>query len=852
MTDRGILETVAFPVPFFGNRVFRVSRDPAAGRYEELPPGTPLSECPFAGVYVTDPEKFDGYFLAKIVPNSQTGLHDWFFLNERANEDDYNFETAYEGEDPEFPIVTRTYVMLRSRYEAAEFTETDPVIEGLTLSSQRQLRVEDPVVDSLFVGVQRVYQRIPGKVFTGKTLTPEGQVGSLTRQLVAPGETVVPSAFVSEGEVKPESGAASTKTVVTVPEVFDARVLGKERPDLVPPKFRPQVPVQTDEGNLEGQAAVPTLGQEDLARSEQNLTKFVKRIRRLFRSLVALPVSLTQKATTPEKLLAQVTETLQQGDTSEVPTALKQVESEALGDGTYIVRTTTVPEVFEGKQVSSERPDPAPLKFRAAAPLTAEERTVEGQVPSSVSLGSGELEKSEQQITKFTKRVRSVLRSLSGGSAALTSYFTTPKKQLATVVERIQVGGSAGSPSATVDVESEALGDGTVIVKTTTVPEVFPETRKTARRIVTIPERFFASKPETVTEEIVSGRVSSTELTLTTDEIVKAEEQVTEFTKRNTLQKQTISNPEILFGDELEEAFGVSIPYKESIEKTRPPTNGRYIDTVPLGDGKYLVKEYEKSSVETALLNIRREYPAKVNIPTLPPVLKTLEITYDTTVDSSDGNTKSFGQGEFTGGLSLSGGARASASVSATPQAKIELEELPNTNLSAKVVVFFTKEPFTESDILSKSGASAVWPTFKPKSFVFDVIGRRQSVEGSIQGEVALSETGVRGTSSNGGGKSTAVTSLVVRIPPCLTGFKTITANATKSAMGSATGSILNNPLNYTASASVSLSKRINLSPTSPIDVPRSGVYLVDYSVEFFKFGHYIVKAVVLDASIFN
>ena len=133
-----------------------------------------------------------------------------------------------------------------------------------------------------------------------------------------------------------------------VPEVFNAKTFSKERPDPVPQKFRVVVPSLTEQETLEGEAEEPNLVSGEISKSEQQVNKFVKRISTTTRDETSLPQSLTQKTTTNEGLLATVSETLQSGDTAIVPTATKTVQSEALGDGTYVVTVTDLPPIWWG------------------------------------------------------------------------------------------------------------------------------------------------------------------------------------------------------------------------------------------------------------------------------------------------------------------------------------------------------------------------------------------------------------------------------------------------------------------------------------------------------------------------
>jgi len=217
----GRVKVVAFPVPAFENRLLRVLRDPNSAGYELLEEGTALGDCGF--IRGDDVTKYgEGFLLCKIRPDPNTGFHEWYFLNPRDNEDAYNFDTAYDGEHEDFPIRTRSYLVLRSALAALPFSATDPDNEDMTLVAQKQVRSDDPVVDALFVGIQRVYQILPGVIVRGQEYDEvTGIAYPYTEQSVVEGENIGDEATY----IKPESAAKALKRVFdveTIQDSFDA------------------------------------------------------------------------------------------------------------------------------------------------------------------------------------------------------------------------------------------------------------------------------------------------------------------------------------------------------------------------------------------------------------------------------------------------------------------------------------------------------------------------------------------------------------------------------------------------------------------------------------------------------
>jgi hypothetical protein len=104
----------------------------------------------------------------------------------------------------------------------------------------------------------------------------------------------------------------------------------------------------------------------NFSKSEEQRNKFIKRVSSTSRDQAVLPQTLTGKTTNNERQEVTVTETLQFGNTDESPTATTTIESEALGDGNYVITKTEVPEVFGAETFRKTREDITPQKFKAA------------------------------------------------------------------------------------------------------------------------------------------------------------------------------------------------------------------------------------------------------------------------------------------------------------------------------------------------------------------------------------------------------------------------------------------------------------------------------------------------------
>jgi hypothetical protein len=443
-------------------------------------------------------------------------------------------------------------------------------------------------------GYTLVFEKLPGSTLSGQVVTEKGELATLTRQIVDPDTEITPSALTVTARLEPDGKGRSILEKIEVPEVFSEQTFSKDTPDPVPEKFRVAIPTETTEETVEGQAAAPTLVTGDIAKSEQQITKFTKRKRTTKRNTAALPKSLVQRATTNEGVKATVTETLRSGDSTENPSATVSIESEAIGDGTFVVRKTELEEVFPGKVFSADRPDPVPEKFRVAVPTKTVEETAAGTAGEPTLVG-GEIAESEQQVTKFTKRTRKVTRDTASLPKTLTQTATTNEGLKATVTETLQTGDTTDTPTATKSVESEAIGDGTYVVRTTTLPKVFAGQTFSAERPDRTPEKFRAAIPATTTEETVIGTAGAP--TLVGGEIAESEQQVTEHTKRTrkvsrdpaTLPKtlsQKATTPEGLLASVSETLRTTDID-----GTTETPSATESFESENLGDGTFVVRK---------------------------------------------------------------------------------------------------------------------------------------------------------------------------------------------------------------------------------------------------------------------
>jgi len=146
------------------------SSDSAVGNLDDQ--GDP--NVPY-GTLHPNQSKFPKFKLALIknADTSQGQFQLWYYIKDRENQDDYNWEYQAAGVgSSRYDSVVRTYVLLRSTYNESDplpntampITESDPFdkTDGHVLFEKKQVRSGDETLDSLYVVEQRVFvKKVP-------------------------------------------------------------------------------------------------------------------------------------------------------------------------------------------------------------------------------------------------------------------------------------------------------------------------------------------------------------------------------------------------------------------------------------------------------------------------------------------------------------------------------------------------------------------------------------------------------------------------------------------------------------------------------------------------------------------
>jgi hypothetical protein len=857
-----------FPTPLVGDVLFSEVRD--CNR------GNPFPEY---GTPYPNSNKWPDHKLVYIKPVDieRNEIFEFFYAAERENQDLYNF--AFGNRvigNREFRTVTRTYVTLRENFkpvdiefgtampnvpedkfegvnyvfydkeqqntqqeelnalfviEVHSYVEEAVLDEVLTLSTERQDplppkfrvlspttttdelaegSVETPVLtgDQLAATEDQLNTNLKRKrtvsrssaqntsSLSGKQVTNDLQVANVVETIVPDGTTITTSALTVDGSVESLGNGQSIQRVITAPELFAAESYSAERPDVVPEKFRTAIPTTTEERSIEGIAETPVLETGDISATEQQQNVHVKRTRKTRRDTAALPKSLTQKATTNDKQLATVTETLQVGDTATQPSALIDIQSEALGDGTYVVRKVEVPELFEEKAFGVEKFDNIPEKFRAEVPTKTQTTNKIGQVPEP-QLATGELSRTTQQLNEFVYKEQITKRDVTSNVALPEVQRAYVEGTVANVNEKLSTSPTIESGLLISESAATPIGDGKFIVQTVKVNE-WP--------------------------------------------------QLTSSEWDNELQVQVQKTEQFV---------------APSSSFTEVNTSYRAVNK----DRSLKVTETEPTA---ALSSYVMSFPIQVDV-RLPDVLKSISVIWAEDLAEGDYNSDWSGSSSGTSyGLTGSESASSESSASIKPELIIDIERPWGADVSATAYYFFLKgnnNVISESAFLNKvsqiAGAAQRWPTFKPVSHTIVLTGGSAQVQAKVNWTASSSVSSSTRTSekTEGEGASYSVSKSLnaVTISPTIHGPITISgAQAKTKDVKAACISGTNNPINFpsvsvSASAIHTLNADVNpktLAATTPVEIPKTGKYILKSEVVPYKWGWARCSAVVLDATV--
>lgn len=327
--------------------------------------------------------------------------------------------------------------------------------------------------------------------------------------------------------------------------------------------------------------------------------------------------------------------------------------------------------------------------------------------------------------------------------------------------------------------------------------------------------------------------------------------------------KETITAPgpswPVFKGSRIDEGLNISIPYTEQFVSPPATTNAEpNVEYVPINIHRSLRREFDvpTDSIDAYLVS----YPVRANL-NLPRVLKNVSVLWNTAEANGDQDANWTGSSSGTSySLSVSVGDRAMASATLMPELVIDIEDTWASNLAATAYEFYLPYPITEDDILDKFSATK-WPVFKPRAH--SIVLRGQKIDIGVNVQISAASSGgpsgfsMDALDSTSKDFASSLNNSVVNLPPTLHGEIVITdasrtvdieAVAEIAASGSSFPTVsASGTMEATVVGSVSPS---TLPATSPTDIPKTGLYLLDSRVTPYRHGYARVYAEIFDATV--
>jgi len=241
----------SFPTPVIDDVVISEIVNSWKGDYQPLEYGVlwkDVSHAPNQG-------SFPEHKLVFQQPTSEDGQ--WvkrIWVNDRVNQDSYNYAIKYSAGSQEHPIYIRTYIVPRETYAPLLDGTPDPLFPGALLVDEEAVRNEGEL-DSKYITVTRVYETLPGPAVPTRRYNERGDLETVIVQTVPP--NTPPTAdglLVTQSQVEQVETGKGVKTTATVQDHALLQIKEKKEgllgetitfDDIVDPSTNPDALSQT-------------------------------------------------------------------------------------------------------------------------------------------------------------------------------------------------------------------------------------------------------------------------------------------------------------------------------------------------------------------------------------------------------------------------------------------------------------------------------------------------------------------------------------------------------------------------------------------------------------------------------
>jgi hypothetical protein len=181
---------------------------------------------------------------------------------------------TFTAERPDItPQKFRALIPLITSQENVEGNASQPVLLTGEFSKSEQQ------VDKFVKRISTTSRQINNNVsFIERVLTNDRQIGTRIVTLSSGAQSFTPSATLVDANIEELGDGTTVKTEITVPSVFDSKTISAAKPDVIPEQFSASNPLQTTQETIaQSSVSMPSLGINDVEKSEQRVTEFTVR-----------------------------------------------------------------------------------------------------------------------------------------------------------------------------------------------------------------------------------------------------------------------------------------------------------------------------------------------------------------------------------------------------------------------------------------------------------------------------------------------------------------------------------------------------------------------------------------------
>ena len=205
----------SLPTPVIDDVIITEMVNAWKGDYQKLEYGTMWDSVPHGSQQGSFPE----HKLVLQQVSSEDGQ--WvkrIWVNDRVNQDSYNYAIKYSAGSQQHPIYTRTYIVPREGYTPLPDGTPDTLFPTAVLVDEMSERTGNEL-DSKYITVTRVYETLPGPEVPTRRYNQRGDLETVIVQTVGPNTQPDPDGLlVTESKVEQVEVGKGVKTTSTVTE----------------------------------------------------------------------------------------------------------------------------------------------------------------------------------------------------------------------------------------------------------------------------------------------------------------------------------------------------------------------------------------------------------------------------------------------------------------------------------------------------------------------------------------------------------------------------------------------------------------------------------------------------------